>query len=203
VFGVNMLSWPAVAVINHLVRDAGWAHERLRPFAGRSVRFEIAPASVSLAVEADGRLVPAAAGIEPAAVIRLSAPTLFRLVWLHDESAQREVRIEGDAALASAFTGVLSGLRWDVEEDLSRVVGDVAAHRLAQAGSALFAWQVKTASNLAQALAEYWTEEQPIIASRQAVSEFIQVVDALRDDVDRLEKRIERLASSAHTRDRT
>ena len=198
-----MLSWPAAAAINHLMRDAGWARERLIPFAGSTVRFEIAPASVSLAVEADGRLVQAPAGIEPAAVIRLSGPTLFRLVWLHDESAQREVQVEGDAALASALTGVLNGLRWDAEEDLSRVVGDVAARRIARAGSALFAWQVKTASNLAQSLAEYWTEEQPLIASRLVVSEFVQAVDALRDDVDRLEKRIEGLALRAPPRDRT
>ena len=71
-------------------------------------------------------------------------------------------------ALASAFTDVLGGLRWDVEEDLSFLVGDIAAHRLVRAGAALLAWQAQAGSRLAQALADYWTEEQPVIASRVA-----------------------------------
>jgi ubiquinone biosynthesis accessory factor UbiJ len=42
-------------------------------------------------------------------------------------------------------------------------------------------------------LAEYWTEEQPVVASRAALSGFASEVDALRDDLERLDQRIERL----------
>jgi ubiquinone biosynthesis protein UbiJ len=91
-------------------------------------------------------------------------------------------------------------VRWDLEEDLSRIVGDVVAHRLTQTGAALLAWHAVAASNLAQSLAEYWTEEQPLIASRAAVREFVEAVDALRDDAQRLEKRIERLSSASAPR---
>jgi ubiquinone biosynthesis protein UbiJ len=191
-----MLSGPAAAAINHIMRDAGWAHERLRPFAGYSVRFEVPPLSAAFTVDADGRLASASPHPEPAAVVRMTAPTLIRLAWLHDQSARQEVDVEGDTALASALTGVLTGLRWDVEEDLSRIVGDLAAHRLTRAGSALLAWQARAASNLAQALAEYWTEEQPLLARSQSLREFVDAVDALRDDADRLEQRIERLKPS-------
>jgi ubiquinone biosynthesis protein UbiJ len=118
-------------------------------------------------------------------------------VWLRDESARQDVRVTGDTALASALTGVLSAMHWDVEEDLSRVIGDVAAHRVAQAGSSFLAWQGRTATNLAQSLAEYWTEERPVIAGSDAVREFVQAVDVLRDDTERLEKRVERLSSRA------
>ena len=188
-----MLSVPAAALINHILRDAGWAHERLRPFAGCSVRFELPPLSAAFTVGADGRLASASSAAEPAAVVRMTGPTLIRLAWLRDASARQEVQIEGDTALASAFTGVLSGLRYDVEEDLSQVVGDIAAHRLTQAGAALLDWQAKVSSNLAQALAEYWTEEQPLLAQREALREFVRAVDVLRDDAERLEKRVERL----------
>lgn len=195
-----MLFGPAAAVINHFLRDADWARERLAPFAGCSVRFEVPPLSAAFTVQADGQLIQSPSETAPAAVVRLTGPTLVRLLWMHDESARQEVQIDGDAALASALTGVMHDLRWDVEEDLSRIVGDVAAHRLAQAGSAVLAWHVNTASNLAQALAEYWTEEQPLIASRAAVSGFIQAVDVLRDDAERLEKRIERLSRTGPPR---
>ncbi|HTS51836.1 MAG TPA: SCP2 sterol-binding domain-containing protein [Burkholderiales bacterium] len=187
-----MLSAPAAAVLNHILRDAGWARERLRPFAGCSVRFEIPPLFAAFAVGSDGRLASAST-TEPAAVVRMTGLTLIRLAWLRDETAGREVQIEGDSALASALTGVLSDLRWDVEEDLSRVVGDVAAHRLAQAGDAFLDWQAKAAFNLAQALAEYWTEEQPVLVGREALRQFEHAVDVLRDDAERLGKRVERL----------
>ncbi len=195
-----MLSGPAAAAINHLLRDADWARERLIPFAGCSVRFEIPPVSAAFTVAADGRLLPAGAQTEPATVVRFTAPTLIRLVWLHDESARQDVQVDGDTALASALTSVLSGLRWDIEEDLSQIVGDVAAHRLTQAGSDLLAWQANAASNLAHALAEYWTAEQPLLVSHEALREFVQAVDALRDDAQRLEKRIERLGRFAAPR---
>lgn len=192
-----MLSRPAAAAINHLLRDAGWAREHLVPFAGCSVRFEVLPLRVAFSIDADGYLVPERSQSDPATVVRLTAPTLIRLVWLHDESARQDVKIDGDTALASAITSVLSGLRWDIEEDLSRILGDVAAHRLTQAGSGLLAWQANAASNLAQALAEYWTAEQPLLVSHEALREFVRAVDALRDDTQRLEKRIERLGRFA------
>jgi ubiquinone biosynthesis accessory factor UbiJ len=188
-----MLSGPALAAINHLLRDADWARARLEPFAGCAVRFEIPPLSAAFIVGTDGRLLPFGSQTEPVTVVRLTLPTLVRLLWLHDDSARKEAQVEGDTALASALTGILSSLRWDVEEDLSQIVGDVAAHRLTQAGSGLLAWQANIASNLAHALAEYWTEEQPLLVSRDALRQFVEAVDILRDDVERLEKRIERL----------
>jgi ubiquinone biosynthesis accessory factor UbiJ len=188
-----MLSGPAAAAINHLLRDTDWARERLVPFAGRSVRFEVPPLSAAFTIGEDGSLVPAGAQTELAATVRLTGLALIRMVCLHEDSARQEVQIDGDAALASALTGVLSALRWDIEEDLSQIVGDVVAHRLTQTCSALWAWRTKTAFNLAQALAEYWTEEQSLLAGGHALHEFARAVDVLRDDAERLEKRIERL----------
>ena len=81
-------------------------------------------------------------------------------------------------------------LSWDFEEDLSGVFGDIVAHRLASAGKAFVAWQRDAALRLAESLAEYWTEEQPLLARPTDVESFCRDVDALRDDVARLEKRV-------------
>ena len=43
------------------------------------------------------------------------------------------VKIEGDVQLAAEIGWLAENLRWDFEEDLSRVVGDVPAHALADA----------------------------------------------------------------------
>lgn len=185
---------PAAAAINHLLRDAPWARERLAPFAGSTVQCELPPVSATFAVDGEGYLRAIAPEAQPTVSVRSGVPNLLRLLWLRDDSARRQIRIVGDAAFAAALSAVIADLRWDVEEDLSRVVGDVAAHRLARGGSALLQWQAQTANNFAQSWAEYWTEEQPLIASREGVREFVRDVDALRDDVERLEQRIERLS---------
>jgi ubiquinone biosynthesis protein UbiJ len=195
-----MLSGAAAAAINHLLRNADWARARLEPFTGCGVRVEIPPMSAAFTVAGDGRLLPSASQADAATVVRLTASALVRLLCLHDDAARREVQVEGDTAFAAALAGVLRGLSWDIEEDLSQIVGDVAARRLTLAGSGLFAWHAKTASNLAHALAEYWTEEQPLLVGGEALRRYLQAVDALRDDAERLEKRIERILRSVMLR---
>jgi ubiquinone biosynthesis protein UbiJ len=44
-----------------------------------------------------------------------------------------KVRIEGDVQLAAEVNWLIDHVRWDAEEDLARLVGDAAAHTLAQA----------------------------------------------------------------------
>ncbi len=87
-------------------------------------------------------------------------------------------------------------LAWDIEEDLSRLFPDVVAHRLAEGGRAFAAWQSEAATRLAGNLAEYLTEEQPLLARPADVEKLSREADALREDAARLEKRIERLESA-------
>jgi len=42
------------------------------------------------------------------------------------------VRIEGDVQLAAEVNWLTEHVRWDIEEDLARVMGDVPAHTLSQ-----------------------------------------------------------------------
>jgi ubiquinone biosynthesis accessory factor UbiJ len=195
-----MLDALAAAAINHLLQGAAWARERMVPFAGASVRFHLPPASATFSIGEDGTLQPAASGVEPAAIIRLTPALALRLALLKDESARAEVEVEGDAALAAALTRILGALSWDVEEDLSRVVGDVAAHRIGLAGRALLDWQAALAANVARSVGEYLTEERAVVPGREALHVFAAAVDELRDDTQRLEKRIQRLASAGRER---
>jgi len=108
-----MLDALAAAAINHLLQGAAWARERMVPFAGASVRFHLPPASATFSIGEDGTLQPAASGVEPAAIIRLTPALALRLALLKDESARAEVEVEGDAALAAALTRILGALSWD------------------------------------------------------------------------------------------
>jgi len=190
-----MIELPAVAFINHLLAREQWARERLAPFSGRRVRFRLAPLpDLALQIVESGQVERCAAGdfaltitIPPAAVPRIVA---------RDESVLREVGLDGDAALANAVFFLFRNLRWDVEEDLSRIVGDVAAHRAAGAARSFAAWQRQAAERLGQNVAEYLKEEARLAVHPHELGTFARRVDDLRDAVERLEKRVQRLAAA-------
>jgi ubiquinone biosynthesis protein UbiJ len=110
-----------------------------------------------------------------------------------DSEAWQKAVVGGDGALAREILYVAQNLKWDAEEDLSRVVGDVVAHRMVSAAGQLRRWQRDSARNMSNAMAAYWTNESQLIAPKQEVERFVRDVDTLRDDVARLEKRIEQL----------
>ena len=180
-------------LLNHLLDGQPWLRERLIPFSGRCVGVEVDPVSLLLTVGPDGVLATANEATQSDATARLSVLTLMRLA-AGDESARAAVELSGDTAFAAVVAGVLRELRWDAEEDLSKLIGDIAAHRLVQAGRSFSAWQREVALNLAQGAAEFWTEEQPLLASQQGTEQWANAVDEMRDAAERLEKRIERLS---------
>jgi ubiquinone biosynthesis protein UbiJ len=141
-----------------------------------------------------GEAALAAPEAVPVVTARLTPGLMLRLA-ARDETAWQDVQVDGDTDFAAAIHHIARNLRWDVEEDLSRVFGDIAAHRMAETGRALNRWGSQGLENTGRALAEYWTEERPIIAGRRDLDEFNRAVDALRDDVARLEKRIENLST--------
>lgn len=187
-----MLAATVSRVANHLLAPADWARARLVPHAGKAARFELAPVRVNLQIAPDGLLQPAAADAEPAVTIRFQPGALLQTL-ADREQAWRAAHIEGDTAFAADISFVAAHLDWDAEEDLSKVFGDVAAHRMAQAGRSAAAWPGQAARSVAHNTAEYLTEEAKLLASPLQVGEFVRQVDELRDAVERLEKRIDQL----------
>jgi ubiquinone biosynthesis protein UbiJ len=180
------------AFVNHLLTSAAWARESLAEHAGKVAVFEMFPLRVAVAVESDGRLRAAPAGAAPAVTIRLTHANALQIL-AEGEKAWRKADIEGDTGFASAISKVAANLRWDVEEDLSRVFGDIAAHRMAGAGRTAAAWPRQAATSLAGNVAEYLTEEKHLLVTPLRAAEFVRDVDDLRDAAERLDKRIERL----------
>lgn len=186
-----MIARLSASALNHLLAQNSWAYTRLARFTGKTARFEVAPLSFAYTILPDGSLCNAeeTAGADAVCVI---APSLLPRLALHDELAHAEIQSTGDAALLSEIFFLSRNLRWDAAEDLSHVTGDIAAERIVQTvQNRQFG---ASALNLAQAAAEYFTEERPLIAKPQQISSFMQQVDTLRDDLARLEQRIRHLS---------
>jgi ubiquinone biosynthesis protein UbiJ len=183
---------PAVSAVNHLLGSAPLARERLAKHAGRTVRVRIGPLAPAFTIQSTGE-VTAAMGDAPRDLEVRISPFLLPRLLAREEAAWRDVEMTGDAELAQEVSFIARNLPWDAEEDLSRFVGDIAAHRIVSAARTLDGWARDAALRTAQGAAEYWTEESPLIASRVKVEGFVREVADLRDAVDGLEKRIERL----------
>lgn len=180
-------------LLNHLINQNLWAKEQLQPFGGKTVRFNIPPISATLTVLEDGGLAMAGESVTHDAIISIPLPVALRLL-ANDDSAATLATLEGDTELAAALAKVLRGMSWEYEEDLSKLIGDIPAHQIAEFGRKATA-EIKSQSvNLAQMLSEYWQEEQPIIAKKRHVDTFNREVDSLREATERLEKRIEKFS---------
>jgi len=187
---------PATAWLNHVLRGTPVAMERLARYAGKTAAFHVGPVKFAWTVQTTGEVTAAIPGVTPDLEVRIS-PFLLPRLAMHDEAAYREVGMTGDAEFAHEISFLARNLRWDAAEDLSKVVGDVAAHRAAGAAHATAHWASEAVKRTTAGAAEYWTEESPLIASRVKVEDFTHGVSDLRDAIERLEKRIERLQPGA------
>lgn len=185
----GLFSRPAARAVNHVLRSAPLAMERLRKHAGRTAAFEIGPVTIDFTVQTTGEVSAALPGTARDLEVRIS-PFLLPRIVANEEAAFREIEMKGDMEFAHEVSYLAANVDWDVEEDLSRAVGDIAAHRIVAVARQVGRWGRDAPLRLAQGAAEYWTEESPLIASRVKVQSFVGDVAELRDAVERLEKRI-------------
>ncbi len=186
-------------VLQHLIAQNTWACSLLQPFAGKSVRITIAPVSSALVILEDGSLAMAGETNIPDASINIAPSLLLRLL-AKDEAAKLQIEISGDTHLATALAKVFSHLRWDYEDDLSKLVGDVPANKIGSFARGSVQTIKDTGLNIASMLSEYWQEEKPMLAKKRHVEQFNSEVDRLRSDVERFEKRLQKLAKLNDTK---
>ncbi|HYD56413.1 MAG TPA: SCP2 domain-containing protein [Burkholderiales bacterium] len=184
------LETPLAAALNHVLRTESWARERLAPFAGQTV--EVRPAflpALRLRIEPDGLVAAGDAAADLVVTIKPDAPAA---ALKNEDSLLRAVEASGNAKLAEAVMALVRHLRWDYEEDLSRVFGDVVAHRMGEGLRALAAWAPDMAQRFSESFAAYATDEAKLVVGRPEHERFAADVSALRDAVERLEARVRR-----------
>lgn len=184
-----MLDAVLLAGLNHLLQGASWAPARLKPFAGRQARFDLPPFHLELIVTSDGFFEAAFDKDVPDVVIALPAETPFLLPQGLDK-VMAVARVVGNAEFATELSFVFRQLRWDVEEDLSHVVGDIAAHRLVQGAERFAAWQKQAATNLAGNLTEYLVQENPLLVATAEFTALARDIGRFSTDLARIEGRL-------------
>ncbi|MDO8931426.1 MAG: hypothetical protein Q7U97_03450 [Rhodocyclaceae bacterium] len=182
-----MIETVVLAGLNHVLGQSAWARAKLGPFAGRHARLVMPPWQLGLVVSVTGLFEPAA---DEAPDVEITLPADTPLLALQgQERVMQAARVEGSAEFATELAYVLKNLRWDFEEDLSRAIGDIAAHRIVGGLAAAADWRKQATRNLAENIAEYAAEEDALVVGHAEFKEFSGAIARLRADIERSEKR--------------
>ena len=197
------------AAINHLLAAEPWARAQLAPHVNKTLHVVVHPFTIKLSVAPDGSVARAAASATSDTTVTLPFSAIARALAAggrrvgdgsdgdnkrgDDNVLMRDMHLEGDADFAHAAAMLARHLRWDVEEDLSKLVGDAAAHRMVATARAANNEFKRTNEKFAAGISEYLLEENPQLVRPRAVRLLADGVRKLRDDIARLEKRLDRL----------
>jgi ubiquinone biosynthesis accessory factor UbiJ len=191
-------------LLNRGLPRSGRARELTAELAGRSLALEVQGLGW-LRLESNGSTLNVAPGAGPADATLSTGPLSLVTLALGDPQAAVQrgaVTFSGDTETAAAFRELLGLLKPDAEEELSLVLGDVAAHRLARLARGVLRFSRGAASVAWRNGADYLAHERADLVPRHEGEQFLRGVDALREDLDRLEARLALLAQrrSAGTR---
>lgn len=192
-----MLLSPIEGLLNRTIADSTSAVALCRKLSGRVLALHVTGMELSIFCRSDGQQLALATKHEGPvdATISGSPLALLGLVTKPPESQIRSgvVRIEGDAEAAQGFQNLLKAARPDLEEELSRIVGDVAARQIGSMARSALGFGQKATRTFGQNLAEYLQEESRDVPTRLEVNEFSSGVDRIRDGVERAEARLDLL----------
>ena len=181
------------AAINHLLAAEPWARAQLVPHANKTLHVVVRPFTIRLAVAPNGSVARATPTTPADTTVTLPYSAVTRVLAGGGDAVLRDMQLEGDAEFAQAVSLLVKNLRWDVEEDLSKVVGDAASHRATSVGRRVTGEVRRTQQRIAANISEYLLEENPQLVRPRAVQVLADGVRQLRDDLARLEKRLDRL----------
>jgi len=188
------------SVINSYIALDPEGTARLIPLTGRIIAFEFKGFGNRLYfIPGDSAVqVYGAYDTQPDCLIRGSPLGLASLglgLGQHKQDTlfSGQVEIEGDTALAQGFGDFMAGLAIDWEEQVARLTGDPIAHALGQRWREARHWSQRSLRVLGQDLQEFLQEEVRLLPSPYQIEHFLDEVDRLRDDAERLAARVARL----------
>ncbi len=188
---------PIELLVNRGINLSSTARAMAVALEGKSldVRLDTTPLALRLAAR-DGQVRITAPG-DGSAAATLAGPTLamIRLLGGDPQALIREgdVRVTGDTDIANQFRDLLHMARPDLEEELSKLVGDPVAHQVGNLARGFADWGARAAGSLSRSVGEYLTEERQVLPTRAEAEEFFRDVDRVANDVERAEARLNHL----------
>jgi len=192
-----MLTQAIENLLNRNLPRSPRARELCEALVGKRVRVEARGLGWVLIAESMNtsiRLTSESTDALPAdADISGSLLSLAALAGPHPEEViQRgDVTIRGDAEVAQKFRDLAMLLKPDVEEELSRLIGDTPAHQALRLVRLATGFGRRAAQTGVRNVAEYLAHERGDLVPRAEAEDFYRGVERLREDLDRVEARVQ------------
>lgn len=191
------------AVINRILAMDPEARDELSQYHGRCLAVIVTGTAYAfhVTISDSGIRLESTAETEPDVVVR-GTPAEF-MAFLRSvpggAQASGSIEISGNVRLAQEIQAVLKRLQPDWEEQLSHWIGDSPAHTLGNLARLSARFLADTGETLRADVSEYLIYEKDILPESSELEEFNAAVDTLRNDVERLRVRIDRLQRGGKT----
>jgi ubiquinone biosynthesis protein UbiJ len=196
-----MLTEKIEALLNRQAAASPRAGALIAALQGKRLVIDVRHTPWQLAVASDGQALQLSRRDVSAADARISGTplSLAALAGPSPEAVIRrgDVAIEGDAETADRFRELGTLLHPDIEEELSQLIGDVPAHQLGRVARTAVGWLRRSLRTGGDNIAEYLAHESRDLVPRVEAEGYLRDVDVLREDVDRLQARIDALGAPA------
>jgi ubiquinone biosynthesis protein UbiJ len=181
--------------LNALLARQPAARARLARHAGKTLRLSLPLLTLQLTIEQDGEVVAFALAARDALPALTLTPTPASVPsWLAGGATADLFHVAGDGLFAADIAHALADFDWVLS--LQPLLGDVVASRVDGWLRASDQWRRHAATSIGRNIAEYAVHERALLVDPPAIHAFIAEVDRLREDVDRLEARLDGLGTS-------
>lgn len=189
-----------VRAINHVLKHEEWALHDLKKHQGKVIELVLPIGGMQWQIQGDS-LITLLSEIHqhPDLVLELNAQGFSALSAPQGtikDRAMRAIKITGDAQLAQLIAKLSNQLRWEYEEDLAKIIGDAPAHFVCSQAKRFAQATEKAIVDLQGNVAEYLSEEKKVLLHQRDFVSHKMEIQAIRDTVERLEKRISLLQKS-------
>ena len=189
---------PVLALVNRNLAEITPAGPLMNELEGRRLALQVRDSALGICIAVDGGRLTSSTALPEDADVTIEGPLigLARLALGGGDAAalgDSDVTLSGRTDLAQSFQRLLKLGRPDPEEELARLIGDAAAHRIGRVVGDVAQWRRQTHEILTANLREYLQEERRELPSCYEMDRFTRDVQELRDAVARAEARLRRV----------
>ncbi|HWI78806.1 MAG TPA: hypothetical protein VNS31_06385 [Ramlibacter sp.] len=136
---VDEIQRRVVLLVNHVLMQEPEAQARLARQSGRVLQAQWRSFVVRLVATPAGLLDVALPAAQPDLTLTLTETSAWGLAQAALRGDKPPVTIAGDVQFAAEVNWLVDNVRWDLEEDLSRLIGDAPAHLISDAARGMVA----------------------------------------------------------------
>jgi ubiquinone biosynthesis protein UbiJ len=191
-----MLTSLATDPINHVLDHKIRIREQLKFYSGQTVRIQILPIiEFTLCITAEGKFHPTDNHHKIDATLSIPSWKLPQLL-IPNNNAPGVIKVSGNQTLGNEIINFIQqvNIEYFLAHELSKIIGDIPAHRVMQSNHLLHQWHQKNCKRITQSFFEFCTEEKNLFIKKSAdFNGFTQEISALKNSIDQVELSINQL----------